>query len=405
MWIAIVGLSVLVLLLVLLLLWNHHQRTRIEIHYSRELAQAEASRDSALSSLAHFQNQESKRSEMLRLEMESLSQRIFDTKATRLTEIGKSTLSDVVLPVRQELEKLKKSIEEVEKNDAVREANLGTALKQVLELNTRLGTQAEGLAKALKGDNKLVGDYGEVLLERLLEYSGLRKGEHFIEQGEGLGLKNEARGHLKPDVLILLPENRCLVVDSKMSLRAWANAQTVDELEKELALKNFRLSVRAHVDSLSSKSYTEALVATGMECIDFKFLFIPIEPAFHACLQLDPDLYQYAFNKRIVLTSPTTLLATLTTVHHTWRQYDIGKNAQEISDRAGRLLDKFHDFLEAMSETGKQLSRAQASFDLANNRLIQGKGNLVAQAEKLKSLGASSRKSLPSSYAHAELES
>jgi len=362
------------------------------------VVKAESERSMIQSQLDLYRTEESKRIESTRIEIEALSQRIFDEKTKRFTDIGKATITDVVAPVKLELEHLKKTLEESGKNDAVRENEIKHALAQVLELNKKLGDQAEGLAKALKGDNKLVGDYGEDLLERILEFSGLRKGEHFILQGEGLGLKSEDGGHLKPDVLILLPENRCLVVDSKMSLMSWANAQSQDETERRQSLEAFRQSIRSHINNLASKPYTESVGKTGLSSIDYKFLFIPIEAAFYACLQLDPDLYKYAFEKRIVLTSPTTLLATLTTVSHTWRQYDIGRNALDISDRAGKLLDKLTDFLESMEDVGEHLTKAQKAYGQAHTRLVSGSGNLVGQAEKLKELGVKARKQLPKTF-------
>lgn len=359
---------------------------------------AESERTMIQQELTRYREDEAKRNESTRIEIVALSNRIFEEKTNKFTELGKSSINDIVAPVKVELERLKKSLEDSEKNDAVREANLNNALKQVVELNTQLGSQAEGLAKALKGDNKMVGDYGEDLLERILEFSGLRKGQHFIEQGEGLKLKSEEGSHLKPDVLILLPEKRCLVVDSKMSLLAWANAQALDDQNKASSLEQFRQSVRAHIVNLASKSYTESLSQADLESIDFKFLFIPIEAAFHACLQLDPDLYKFAFDKRIILTSPTTLLATLTTVNHTWRQYDIGRNAQDISDRAGKLLDKLADFLTSMDDVGKHLDKAKDAYTVAQTRLVNGSGNLVGQAEKLKELGVKAKKQIPKTF-------
>jgi len=369
------------------------------------VVKAESERTMIQQELTRYREDETKRNASTRIEIEALSNRIFDEKTTKFTELGKTTITDIVAPVKTELERLKKSLEESEKNDAVREANLKSALSRVVELNTQLGSQAEGLAKALKGDNKMVGDFGEDLLERILEFSGLRKGEHFVEQGEGLKLKSEDGSHLKPDVLILLPEKRCLVVDSKMSLLAWANAQSLEEPNKAANLDAFRMSVRAHINNLASKSYTESLKQADLVSIDFKFLFIPIEAAFHACLQLDPDLYKFAFDKRIILTSPTTLLATLTTVNHTWRQYDIGRNAQDISDRAGKLLDKLNDFLASMEDVGKHLDKAKEAYGTAYTRLVGGSGNLVGQAEKLKELGVKTKKQLPKTFQIAEDDS
>ena len=219
-----------------------------------------------------------------------------------------------------------------------------------------------------------------------------------MEQGEALDLKSETGRHLMPDVVLFLPEDRCLVVDAKTSLKSWMDAQTDDERIRAAALDDFRRSVRAHVDDLASKPYVESLAAQGRATVDFKFLFVPVEAAFHACLQADPTLYQYAFDRKVVLTSPTTLLAVLVTVRHTWRQFEIGRNAEAIRDRASLLLDKLHDFLGSMERIGEQLAKAQDAYDTACKRLSTGNGNLVRQATILKELKVSSSKPLPRSF-------
>lgn len=348
--------------------------------------------------LAARDRSEAERSALLRAEIEALSNRIFEEKTGRFKEIGTGAISELVAPVREDLEKLRKELAESETKDAVRERSIREALDRVAQINARLGSQAENLVKALRSDSKLVGDFGEQILERLLELAGLRSGIDFVEQGESLGLKSEAGRHLMPDVVLFLPENRCLVVDSKTSLKSWADAQTDDEAARAAALDEFRRSVRSHVDDLAGKPYTEALASTGRATVDFKFLFIPVEAAFHACLQADPALYQHAFERKVVLTSPTTLLAVLMTVRHTWRQFEIGRNAEAIRDRAGLLLDKLHDFLAAMDKLGDHLLRAQESFDTARKRLSTGNGNLIRQATQLRELGVSPSKPLPRSF-------
>lgn len=354
--------------------------------------------------LAALQRGEEERSAALRSEIEALAQRIFEEKTGRFREIGTSAISELVSPVRENLEKLQKALVESETKDALREQSLREAIERVGLINSRLSDQADGLARALKGDNKLVGDFGEVILGRLLEYAGLRPGVNFVEQGVELDLRGESGNRLMPDVVVFLPENRCLVVDSKTSLKSWMEAQTTDDEARRIALDDFRRSVRAHIDDLASKPYTEALVATGRGSVEFKFLFIPVEAAFHASLQLDSSLYQYAFDRRIILTSPTTLLAVLTTVNHTWKQFEIGRNAEAIRDRASLLLDKLHDFLGSMDKVGEQLGKAQDAYETARKRLSSGTGNLVRQAEMLKELKVGSSKSLPRSFESSPID-
>jgi DNA recombination protein RmuC len=370
---------------------ERQKTSELEIEFGR----ADAERIGAIRELERYRQDEEQRIVRVRAEIENLSNRIFEEKTGRFKEIGTSAIAELVAPVRENLDKLQKALAESETKDAVREQSLREALERVGQINARLGDQADGLAKALKGDNKLVGDFGEEILERLLEYSGLKRDANFVVQGEDLGLRSEAGRRLLPDVVIFLPENRCLVVDSKMSLKSWADAQTDDEAARTAALDDFRRSTRAHVDDLASKPYTEAIRAQGRVSVDFKFLFIPIESAFHTALQLDRGLYQYAFDRKIILVSPTTLLAVLTTVNHTWEQFEIGKNALEIRDRASLLLDKLLDFMGSMEKVGDQLDKAHGAFDEARNRLSEGRGNLVGQARKLRSLGVKSDKALP----------
>jgi DNA recombination protein RmuC len=368
------------------------------------LVRLEVERDFATAELQRHRQGEQERNALARAEIENLSNRIFEEKAGKFKEMGTLAIAELVQPVRENLERLQKSLTESETNDALRERSLREALERVASLNVRLGDQAEGLTRALKGDNKQVGDFGEMLLEQLLEASGLRKGVHFIVQGEDLGLKDGSGRHLKPDVVILLPQNRCLVVDSKMSLRSWADAQTEDEVSRASALDAFKRSVRAHVQDLSSKPYTEALTASGKETVEFKFLFIPVEPAFQACLRLDPELYRFAFSQKIILVSSTTLLAVLTTIRYTWEQFGIGQNAKAVAERANLLLDKLLDFMGSMERVGEQLDRARGAFDEARVRLSEGKGNLVSQARKLQALGVKSDKMLPRDFEKAARE-
>ena len=362
-----------------------------------ELATLQSERDAAQDQLRRYQLEEKMRSDLVRTEIEHLSNKIFEEKSGKFKEIGTTAIADLVTPVREHLEKLQKALAESETKDAVRENSLREELARVGLINAQLGSQAESLAKALRSDNKLIGDFGEEILERILEFSGLQKGPHFVEQGADLSLVSEDGRRLKPDIVIFLPENRCLVVDSKMSLKSWADAQTNDEIARAAALNAFKGSVRTHVNGLASKPYTESLSTTGKVVVDFKFLFIPIEGAFHAAIDQDRNLYQYAFEKKVILVSPTTLLAVLSTVNHTWKQFEIGKNAEAIRDRAGLLLDKLIDFVGSVEKIGDQLEKVRGVYDEARGRLSEGRGNLVGQAKKLKALGVKSDKSLPRS--------
>lgn len=360
-----------------------------------EIATLQSERDTALDQLRRYQQDEKSRSELVRAEIENLSNKIFEEKSGKFKEIGTTAIADLVTPVREHLEKLQKALAESETKDAVRESSLREELARVGQINAQLGNQAENLAKALRSDNKMVGDFGEEILERILEFSGLQNGVHFIEQGVDLSLKDENGRHLKPDIVIFLPENRCLVVDSKMSLKSWVDAQTDDSTAKGIALDAFMRSIRSHVEGLAAKPYTESLNAIGKMTVDFKFMFIPIEGAFHAGLQLDRGLYQYAFDRKVILVSPTTLLAVLTTVNHTWKQFEIGKNAEAIRSRAGYLLNKLNDFSSTFLKIGENLEKAHDSYENALKKLCKGNGHLVRQAQMLQELKVDSNKPIP----------
>ena len=358
---------------------------------SVELAMIQSERNSAQDQLMRYQQGEKERADLVRAEIENLSNKIFEEKTGKFKEIGTTAIADLVTPVRENLEKLQKSLIESETKDAVREQSLREALERVQKINSQLGLQADSLAKALRSDNKMVGDFGEEILERILEFSGLQNGIHFVEQGIDLSLKDESGHHLKPDVVIFLPENRCLVVDSKMSLKSWVDAQTDDDAVRSIALAAFQKSVRAHVDELASKPYTESLNATGKLTVDFKFMFIPIEGAFHACLQIDRGFYQYAFEHKVILVSPATLLAVLTTVSHTWKQFEIGKNAESIRARASILLNKLNDFCTVMLKVGEGITKANDFYEAAMKKLTRGNGNLIRQAQMLQELKVDSK--------------
>ncbi len=364
---------------------------------SQKCTRLEAETASAKDELARYQNGEAERNKLIRAEIDNLSQKIFDEKTGKFKEIGTAAIAELVKPVRENLERLEKTLQESEKNDALREQKLFYSIENMTKMNDQLGKQAEGLANALKGSNKLVGDFGEELLERLLEFSGLKKDIHYVAQGEGLGMKSETGTPLKPDYLVFLPENRCLVIDSKMSLDSWRDAQTEDSVVQQEALGKLSASLRAHVANLASKPYTEAVTKTGRLTVDFKFLFVPIEAAFYTCLQIDRNLYEDAFRQRVILVSPTTLLAVLSTVEHTWKQFDLGKNAKMISERAKLMLDKLQGFLSSMEDVGKHLDRSRGAYDDAMKKLSTGSGNVIKQAQQLHELGVKSDKAMPQS--------
>ncbi len=266
--------------------------------------------------------------------------------------------------------------------------------KNLHSLNNQMAEEAKNLTKALKGDNKLVGDYGEIILRRILEMSGLEEGIAFTEQGVGLKLKDDNGKLQKPDVILHLPDERYLVIDSKMSLKSYEALVSCEvEVAKVEAEKNFIFSVKKHINELSAKSYQKTLGLNKTP--DFVLLFMPIEYSFHYAIKPEFNLYQYGWERQIILVSPTTLLAILKALESTWKREKINANAQEISNRAGKIYDKFVGFIEDLNACEEQISKSLQSINGAKSKLNNGRGNLLGQVEKLKDLGAKNRKKLP----------
>ena len=333
-------------------------------------------------------------------EFENLANRIFDGKQKQFDAQKAKTLSHSLDPLKTQITEFKQQVAHAyEKENAERNKLMGKIGE--LQLQTqKIGEDAVNLALALKGDNKSQGNWGEVILERLLEESGLQKGREYNTQ---VALKDDEGSRRNPDVIIYLPENKQLVVDSKVSLVAYESYVSADdEPEKTLALKKHVDSVRQHIKDLSRKNY-ESL--QGIQTLDFVFIFMPIEAAFMLALQHEPALFREAYDKQIILVSPTTLMATLRTVANIWRYHKQHKNAELIATQAGGLYDQFALVVESLDELGSQLDKTQKTYRKTRDRLSSGRGNLIGRVEKLKQLGAKAKKTLPSSddnYDHAD---
>jgi DNA recombination protein RmuC len=323
-------------------------------------------------------------------EFENLANRIFDTKQKQFDQQNEKTLSHSLDPLKNQINEFKQQVTSVyEKENAERNKLIGKIGE--LQLQTqKIGEDAIHLASALKGDNKSQGNWGEVILERLLEESGLQKGREYDTQ---VALKDDEGSRRNPDVIIYLPENKQLVVDSKVSLLHYESyVNSDDEAEKAIALKRHIDSVRQHIKGLSRKNY-ESL--KGIQTLDFVFIFMPIEAAFMLALQHDSALFKEAYDQQIVLVSPTTLMATLRTVANIWRYDKQHKNAELIATQAGGLYDQFALVIESLDDVGSQLEKTQKSYQKARDRISGGRGNLMGRVEKLKTLGAKAKKSLP----------
>ena len=323
-------------------------------------------------------------------EFKLLAAQIFEEKGKAFSEKNQSSLDEVLKPVQSELKSFRDRIETVHKEDVEARGSLKEQLLNLQTLNKQMNDEARNLTRALKGDKKMQGDWGELILETVLEQSGLRKGKEYETQG---GFRDDSGNLRKPDVILNLPDGKHMIIDSKVSLIAYNEFMSADDKQiREQALAAHVQSVRNHIDDLSSKDYSSLI---GLKSPDFVFMFMPIEAAFMAAFQTDEKLFSKAFERNIVVVTPTTLLATLRTVENIWRYERQNENAKRIADKAGSVYDKLRGFLEDFEKIGSQLGTVQKSYDGALNKLTHGQGNLVRQAQGFVELGVKVKKQLP----------
>ncbi len=334
--------------------------------------------------------------QQLSREFELLANRIFDEKTERFNKNSKTTLDTALSPLKEQLKDFKQKVEDVYDKDSKERVSLSAELGQLKQLNQQMSADALNLTNALKGDNKAQGNWGEVILERVLEESGLHKGREYETQ---VSLKAEEGRSQQPDVIIRLPENKDLIIDSKVSLLHYERyCNTEDDADREQALKEHISSVRGHIKGLSIKNY-EGL--EGLRTLDFVLIFIPIESAFMAAFEHDQAMFRDAYEKNIIVVGPTTLLATLRTIQSIWRYERQNKNAEEIARQAGAMHDKFVGFINDLNKISEHLSKANLAHDNAMGKLVSGKGNLVGSTQRLEKLGAKVKKSLPDNIVEA----
>lgn len=328
--------------------------------------------------------------EKFRLEFENVASRILKQNTLDFSENNRKNMKDIVTPLREKIETFEKTVSETYEKGLKERSGLKAEIENLAKLNLRISEEASNLTRALKSDTKKQGNWGEMVLERLLERSGLMKGEEYLVQES---YRNGQGELLRPDVIINLPDGKHIIVDSKVSLLAYESyVNAEDEQERKRFLKDHVNSVREHVKGLSEKNYQ---LTEKLDTPDFVLLFLPLESAFSLAIQEGTDLFSFAWERKIVIVSPTTLLATLMTVGSIWKHEKQTRNAIEIASEGGKLYDKFVAFLEDLDAIGKQLSRAQKSYDDAHNKLSSGRGNIIGKVEKLRRLGAKSAKDIP----------
>ncbi|AHI04889.1 DNA recombination protein rmuC [Bdellovibrio bacteriovorus W] len=343
--------------------------------------------------LEESKKQQEDLAEKMNLQFEMAAQKIFEEKSARFTDQNQKNLASVLEPLKERIKDFEKKVEETYSNERSERGVLRGELTKLMELNKVMSLEAQNLTKALKGENKTQGNWGELILENILERSGLRKGEEFTVQGTDMDLRGEDGQILRPDVIVHLPDNKHIVVDSKMTLNAYEEYSSSEDLEmQDRAGKLHVEALKKHIDGLSQKKYhtAEKLISP-----DFVILFMPLEPAFALAFRLKPDLFQYAWEKNIAIVSPTTLLATLRTVAALWKQDRQEKNALEIARRGGLLYEKFAGLMKDLQTLGERLSAAQKAHEEVLKKVSDGRGNLMDQVEELKRLGAKTEKTLP----------
>lgn len=323
-------------------------------------------------------------------DFEILASKILEEKSEKFTAKNRENIALILNPLQEKIKAFEKKVEDTHKESLEKQSALREQIIGLRDLNQKMSKDAVNLTKALKGESKKQGDWGELQLEIILEKAGLQKNVHFSTQG---GFRDEFDNLKKPDFIIHLPENKHLIIDSKVSLIGYDKFYNAEiETEETIGLKQHLLSIKKHIKDLGSKNYSELY---GINSPDYVLMFVPIEPALMVALQNDQNLYLEALDKNVVLVSNSTLLATLTTVSSIWKQEDQKRNVLEIARQAGALYDKFKGFIDDLIKVGNQINASQDSYKSAMNKLHEGKGNLISRVENLKNLGAKAQKSIP----------
>ncbi len=365
------------------------ERTKSE-QLSNRLARAEVEYKSVREKLEAQKQEIEDMQKKFTMEFENIASKILRENTREFASANQKNMGEILNPLKEKILLFEKKVEDTYQKGLKDQTDLRAELKKLYDLNARISEEANNLTKALKADSKKQGNWGEVVLERVLERSGLTKGQEYDTQVRTMG---EDGRSIQPDVVVRLPENKHIIIDSKVSLVAYeAFISTEEQEQRDLYLRQHVDSIRNHVKGLSEKNYQ---LGASFDSPDFVLLFMPIESAFSAAIQADVNLFNFAWEKKIVIVSPTTLLATLTTIASIWKHEKQNQNALEIARQGGALYDKFVGFLKNLEDLGTQINRVSKTYEEAKNKLADGRGNIIRQVENLKTLGAKTSKSIP----------
>ncbi|MGP8215803.1 MAG: DNA recombination protein RmuC [Bacteroidia bacterium] len=334
-------------------------------------------------------------------QFENLAAKILEEKSKKFIEQNQQNMGDLLNPLRERIKDFQDKVDKAYNTESAERNTLKGEIKQLVELNRKISQEANNLASALKGDSKKQGNWGEIILEKVLERSGLEKGREYEVQ---YSITDSEGGRQQPDVIIFLPDNKHIIVDSKVSLTAYEafiNAPEGDEAEKQLQLQRHIISVKKHIEELSKKNYQSL---QSLNTPDFVLLFMPIESSFSIAVAADNELFNYAWDRKIVIVSPSTLLATLHTIASLWKQEKQARHVFEIAEESGKLYDKFCGLIEDLITVGKRMESAKQSYDEAMKKASTGPGNIVRRVQNIKELGAKTTKSLPDSLISRSIE-